>query len=1059
MKKFVSTLVVLLLCFSVAVTAQVRPVTGTVKDDQGAPLPNVSVKVKGASTTAIADASGMFRISASENSVLVFSAVGFTDVEQRVGKASVLNISLSKKVNELENVVVTALGIKRRPKELGYAQTTVKSEQITAGQSPTLGQALSGKVSGLTILNQNSSVNADVKVVLRGYRSITGNNEALIVLDGIPVPQNTLAYINPQDVESVSVLKGGQAATLYGSDGANGVLMITTKKGNVRPTVNFVHSTTVDAISFFPGQQTEYGSGSDYGGAALSNDNFRPFENQQYGDAFDGKIRDIGRVLADGSRYQLPYSAVPNQKKNAFNTGYTFSNSLSLAAGDEKTGRYFMSVQDLQVQGVVPHDEYHRTAFRFNSSRTFGKFRTAFDGTFTSDRTQRTTADFYNLVFQSPGEVPLTELRDWQNNKFANPNGYFNDYADNPYFAADNNRTDQRNNFFNGNLSLEYKPTSWLSVLYRLGTAVTNLSQKNWTGQFLYTTYAAKTAPTFDPKYNDYNGIFRAATNVLGSVSDIASWASRINSDFIVTADKKFKDFSTKLILGMNVQVRQSRSSQVNNASLVIPGLYFVNNTAGVLTGSDNTQLIRKFGYYGDLTVGYKDVAFIHGSVRNDNSSVFYSDTRPSSLYSFFYPGVDASVIVSDIFPGIKSNTLSYLKLRSGYNVNKNDNLNPYSLVPVYNTAGGFPYGTTVGLTASSTFPDGNLRPETISTFEGGLEFGLFKNRINLDISAYSSTSKDLIMSAGVSNTTGYSTYQLNAANMTNKGIEVDLKASIIKKANFTWDVTANYTYNTNTVNTIFGNLPRFQSGSLGTSAYEFAEIGLPFPYLKVSGFQRDPANGAVVVDATNRWPVKDLNLVNKGNMLPKHIVGFSTQVAYKGFTLSTTVEFRTGYYIMSGSGLTSAFAGTSALTNQYHRKPFIYPNSETFDAASGKYTTNTGLVSDYYAWYAGWGDVGTPTSAANIGEFYATSGQFIKMRDASLSYAIPQNLLKKTKFIRTASITLIGRNLFMILPKENQFADPEFNAFATSSNNIGLNTTSNTPTTRSYGVTLNLGF
>jgi TonB-linked SusC/RagA family outer membrane protein len=966
---------------------------------------------------------------------------------------------LTKKVNELEDVVVTALGIKRRPKELGYAQYTVKSDQITAGQSPTIGQALSGKVAGLTILNQNSSVNADVKVVLRGYRSITGNNEALIVLDGIPVPQNTLAYLNPQDVETVSVLKGGQAATLYGSDGANGVLMITTKKGNVRPTINFVHSTTIDQISFMPALQEQFGSGSDYGGAPLSIDNFRPFENQQYGDAYNGQLRDIGRVLADGSHLQLPYAAVKNQKKNAFNTGYTFSNSLSLAGGDEKSGRFFMSVQDLQVQGVVPHDEYHRTAFRFNSSRTFGKVRAAFDGSFTSDRTQRTTADFYNLVFNSPSWAPLSDLRDWQNNKFANPNGYFNDYYDNPYFAADNNRRDARNNFFNGNLSVEYKPTNWLSALYRIGTAITNLTEKDWTGQFLYSPYASGTAPTYVAAFNDYNGIYRARTNVLGSVTDIAQWSSRINSDFILTADKRFNNFTVKAIAGMSVQVRQLRQNQVNNASLVIPNLYFVNNTAGVLTGSDNASLQRKYGYYGDVTLGYKDVAFLHGAVRSDKSSVFYDASRESSLYTFVYPGVDASVILSDIFPTIKSKTLSYLKLRTGYNVNKNDNLDPYKLFPTYSAATGFPYGTRVGLTASSTYPDARLRPETISTFEGGLEIGLFNNAINIDMSAYNSKSKDLIMSASVSSTTGYSTYQLNAASMTTTGFEVDLKTHVLKKRNLTWDINFNYTYNNNTVNTIFSDLPRFQSGSLGTSAYEFAEINLPFPYLKVSGFQRDPSNGAVVVDNTNYWPVKDLNLINRGNMLPKNVFGFSTNLTWKGFTIATTLEARTGYWIMNGSGLTSAFTGAGAITNQYGRKPFLYPNSETYDAASNKYTVNTKNVSDYFAWYGGTGDVGGPTSMANIGEFYATSGSFLKMRDASISYAIPGELLKKTKFIRTASITLIGRNLFMVLPKENIFSDPEFNAFATTSNNIGLNTTANTPTTRSYGVTLNLGF
>ena len=230
---------------------------------------------------------------------------------------------------------------------------------------------------------------------------------------------------------------------------------------------------------------------------------------------------------------------------------------------------------------------------------------------------------------------------------------------------------------------------------------------------------------------------------------------------------------------------------------------------------------------------------------------------------------------------------------------------------------------------------------------------------------------------------------------------------------------------------------------------------------MKVSGFQRNPSNGAVIVDDVSGtyWPIKDANLLAKGNTLPKHVIGFGTTASYKGFTLSTNLEFRTGYTVFEGAGLNYAFTGSGGLTNKYGRKPFVWPNSETYDPGTGKYTKNTNMVDDYTAWYGGWGDVGSPTSAANIGEFYAISGRFLKVRDISLGYSLPQSLLEKTKFIKSVTIALIGRNLFTFLPKENIFDDPEFNAFGTSSNNIGISTTGNTPASRSYGVSLNINF
>jgi len=342
MKKILFSWLLATVCLVAGVTAQVRVVTGSVKDDQGVPVPNVTVKVKGTSTATAADDKGNFKISAAESATLVFSAVGFQEMEQKVGKSGLLNIVLGKKANELENIVVTAQGIRKKAKEIGYSYAKVSNEEINVGRSPQLTQALAGKVSGLAIYTVNNSVDPAVKVVLRGYRSLTGNNEALVVIDGMQTTATTLALINPNDVESVSILKGGQAATLYGSAGINGALVITTKQGSKgKLKVSYSNSTNFEQISFLPEFQSKYGSGSQYypyvfGDPQYSSDymarmkeNWRSYENQQYGDPYDGSLRIAGRVLEDGSKLVIPYSHIDNIRRKSFDMGISINNQVS----------------------------------------------------------------------------------------------------------------------------------------------------------------------------------------------------------------------------------------------------------------------------------------------------------------------------------------------------------------------------------------------------------------------------------------------------------------------------------------------------------------------------------------------------------------------------------------------------------------------------------------------------------------------------------------------------------------------------------------------------------
>ncbi|TMI66082.1 MAG: SusC/RagA family TonB-linked outer membrane protein [Bacteroidetes bacterium] len=1051
MRKFASLLTMLMLSCALAY-GQEKTVSGQVKDEKGEAVAFATVTETGTQNRAKADGNGYFSIKIKDGGSITFSAAGHESKTLTPVSSSVqVTLTITDQAG-VEVVVTTALGVKKRPKELGYTQTTVKGDALTLGKSPTLGNALSGKIAGLTVYNTSNSVNASPRIVLRGNRSISGENQGLLVLDGVPVPQNTINYLNPNDIESVTVLKGGQAATLYGSDGVNGALVITTKKGQGKPQVSFTHSSNFESVSFLPDFNTTHGMGSHYG--TTQEQNYRPFENQQYGDAYDGSIRAIGRVLEDGSVLQVPYQNNDKNREAFWETGYTGQNDVSVSGGDASSSYYF-SFQDVKTKGVVRKDEYRRDALRLSASKTYGKFKASFDATYTTDRAQRTTSDFYFFALNAAGAIPVEQMKDWQNNKFASPNAYYNDYYNNPWFELDNNRNDTRNNYFNGNLTLSLKATNWLNLNYRLGTAVTNSFGKSWTGKFQFTNHAKNLAKTFDPQYNDYDGIFRAKNDILGGVSDAASWANRINSDFFIGIDKEFGDISTKFIIGNNIQVRRSKSLNVSSSSITVPGIYNVSNRAGELGGGESTSELRKVGNYVDATFGYKDWMFLHGIFRYDMSSAFYAAGRDQSAYAYPYYGGDFSVILTEAIPVLKSDLMSYLKVRGSINRNGNDNLAPHSLEATASNGGGFPYGNVVGLTINNNLPDPSLTPEFVITKEVGIEAQFLKNRINLDATVYTQDANEQVLNVSMSSATGYTTTTLNAARVNNWGVEVETRASIIKNKNWTVDVNANFTYNENKVDELFGDLSSVLLQSNGRIAFVYAEIGQPFPLLRTSQWQRDP-NGRVVIDPADGWPEMDPNLKNAGTTIPVYQVGVGFKVGYKNWTLAANAEYRGGHVIYHDLGEDMGFTGSGAHTTKYNRMSFIFPNSSYWDGS--KYVANTDIpVENTIANYQGWGDYGFSRGTLFNGEVFTSSAAFWKLRDVSLGFDFPQNWLKSLKVVKGINAAIFGRNLLTLLPDDNQWTDPEFSQ--TNGNGQGINNSFNTPPVRQYGFTVNVRF
>ena len=1003
MKKNLLNSWLLAMLFSFPLIAQSQIITGKVtSSEDNSVLPGVSIVIKGTNQGTTSNADGTYRINAAKGALLQVSFIGFASQTTKVENQSTIDFSLKPDASQLQEIVVTAQGIRKNQREIGYAISKVETEDVTVGRSPQLAQALSGKVTGLAVYNSNNSVDPSVKIVLRGYRSLTGNNEALIVLDGMQTSSSILAILNPNDIESVSVLKGGQAATLYGSAGINGALIITTKKGSKgKIKVGYSNSTNIDQISFLPQFQEKYGTGSHYyqsfGTAGYSNDykvrlaaNWRPYENQQFGDQFDGSMRVLGRTTESGNALIRPYSAVENGRRKAFDTGVSMNNQINFQGGDETT-TFYMSIENQTIQGIVPGDKSNRTGTRLSATKEYGKLSAGFNAGYTQAVYNKTSSDFYFDVINQPANLPLSELRDWRNNEFANPNGFYNDYYNNPYFNADNNRQNYKDANLNGNINLNLKATPWLMLVERVGILNNSRTGKNTTGKFLYSDWAKTKSFVPAPFYNDGDGegIYRAITDNLGGVLDYSSTENVLNNEFQIHLTKDFGPFSNKLILGNSVYQRTTKGIGVGSSSVVVPEVYNVSNRQGELTGGESSTQERRVGYYADLTSNYKNWLILNGSFRFDQTSRFYKPDRAANTYSYPYYGAAVSFIATDAFPAMRSNFLNYAKLRGNVNKNANDNIPLYGLDLNYFNGAGFPYGNNVGLTVGNTLPDANLRPESVLSYEIGGEFQLMNNRINIDVSAYTQTSTGQVITVRVPNSTGFSNLLINVGETKNWGYEAELKYLIARGGKFTWDASVRYSYNDNKVVDLYPGIDEFQYGG-----YSYANTnvikGLRFPMLKTDGYQYAPdGSGYRLINATTGYPLRQTTLSQRGGTLPRHIAGLGSKMTYGDFGFTFNFEYRGGNTMYSDLGRQMTFTGTGKWTD--NRDPQIFPNSAVLNA-DGSVTPNT-TIQVREAEYGLWVD-----NYRLISENFVAPAWFIKLRDINLSYNLPQSLISKTK-------------------------------------------------------------
>ena len=1025
--------------------AQEKKVSGRVTGTNGEGLPGVTIVIQGTNQATQTDANGNYSINVPTGKILVFRSVGYSDKTITVAQGSSLyNIQLSGNESVLDEVVVTGAGLQASRRSIGVTQTTIKADDLQKAKPTNIVTGLTGKVAGLTVQGVGSGVNPNYRVVLRGMRSLTGNNQALIVIDNIISPSAMLGNLNPDDVEDITVLNGASAAALYGSKASNGALIIKTKKGAASQglEVTIDNTTTFENSVFLPKMQKLFGSGADKYVQI-----YTPYENQQYGPKFDGSNVLIGDPLQDGSTQYTPYS-YSGDKDKFWETGVTNMTNLSVASKLDKSSFRF-SGQYLNSTGTVPGDKYTRASARVNGARELSdKLNISYSSYYAQNRYDQTSANssIYDAVLNQPGQIPLLSYKDWKNNPFADPSGYYNAYYNNPYFVAANNRQNIRNDYFMGNIDLSFKPLQWLDFTGRVGMTTANQSYKYTTGKYSFTPYAA-----------GLHGSYKA-NNITGNVTDAFNYTTNIATDFISHATHTNGDFKFDYTLLFQFLQNQYSGMNASVSGLVIPDIYNLGNSLNNPSAGQSSYLARTFGLSGKVDVAYKNYLYLSLTGRNDWVSILDPDHR-----SFFYPGVALSFVATDAIDGLKDfEPLNFLKLIANWskvgqvNVGSTSTFGAYATVPTFSQGSGYPYNGVGGFTIGNQIVQPGLKPEMTRSIELGFESQWWNNRITANATYFNNRTTDNTVPAIISWATGYSNYLVNAGITTGKGIESKLTVTPIRTQDWDLTVGGNFTYIDNRVEAVGAGLTQLALGTYGGSTGSYAIAGEKFPVIMGYGYNRDP-QGRIIVDKNTGYPTKTESLINMGPAMPTHTLGLNLSLSWKDLTFYTSAEYRTGNYIYHRGASTFDFSGSGINTVGYDRERFVIPNSSYWDDATQSYVANTNITvydggSDY--WTMG-------TGRRDIDETYVTSAAFWKIREMSVTYNIPKSWLAGQKVIKRARVSAQGRNLFLWTPATNVYTDPEYSDGNGSSNGnaIGLTGLSQTPPSRYLGFSVSLTF
>ncbi|MGZ4007404.1 MAG: SusC/RagA family TonB-linked outer membrane protein, partial [Mucilaginibacter sp.] len=1060
----------LMLCVT-QVFAQNRTITGTVtaKED-GLPIPGATVKVKGTNVGAQTNTAGKFTLSVPSGATLVVSFVGTITQEIPVGSQNVINVALVANSTDLGEVVITtSLGIRHTEKELGYAAGRVTGKDLTETNVTNVANGLTAKIAGLGIYTLDNGVDPNVAIVLRGNRSLEGNNNALIVLDGVPIPGATIGSINPNDIADVTILKGAGSAALYGSEASNGAILITTKRGSSdgKPTITYGNSFQFEKVAFYPKLQTQFGIyGGEQGssidpitGAAL----YVPYENQQYGPAYDGSMVQLGAPLdsLNGTVIKVPYKAYPvSPIKAFFVTGYTEQNDVSFQQGDSKNS-FFISAQNVRRSTVVPDDKNLKNAFSVRGHRTYGIFSADYSVGYTRNTvstyggsyvTNAGAADLYASILQLPA---FLNIKAYQNpdTDVANPSNFYDAYAINPYWTIKHSRRNYTRDILLSQLKLKVEPTNWFSASYQLSNNIGIYQERDTNQEVDFTPYAVG-----DPlgAGNVPSGFTTGKS--LGTVSDFyvfgdgsgsANGTNRIQGDALLDFHHTFfKDFKANLILGNSVQQQYAKYNFTGSNQLLLKDFYNINTIGGLVNAAEGEFMIRQIAYFGDASISYKGYLTLDATFRNEQDSRLSKAER-----SFNYPSVRLAFIPTDAIPALKDNkVLSYWKLYASMSRVGNIDIQPYQIYNIYGLTPGFPFGSLGGLNAGSQNYSPTLKPELTTEQEFGTELQFFNGRLDVNLTYYNQHVKNQTVAIGTSITTGYSSSLLNIGETQSQGKEIQVTGDILTQAQNKVGVRlgANLSINDSKVISL---LPGVNSLQLpGANGMEYAVVGQPFPMLRGTDFVRDPA-GHVVVSATTGYPSRNSSaLATFGRTTPKYNLGLTGQVSYKFVSLSGVAEYRGGAVVMNGIGGTLTFAGSSYQSASAGRQPFVYPNS-VIQTSPGVYVANTNVNvqnGNYGFWQS--------SAYSGTNSPFVTSADFWKLRELNLTFNLNQ-FIKQTKFMKGLSFALTGRNLFVWVPKNNQWGDPEFSNVGSTTNTRGVNGDGQLPGTRVFGADLKVTF
>lgn len=1032
-------------------------VEGKVTDKRtGETLIGVTVLVKNKPTLAtMTDMDGYYKLTVPENSTLVFQYIGYSkqEIVLKNQKQQVVDIILSEDDVMLQDVVVTALGIKRETKALGYAVAEVKSDALTAGREDNVMAALSGKVAGVDIASTSAGPSGSTRVLIRGNSQLSGSNLPLYVIDGVPMDNTQLGQadkwggydfgdglssINPEDIESVSVLKGASASALYGSRASNGVILITTKSGKGKKGIGIEFSSNVSIVSTlskFDDYQREYGQGRN-GVPPFTASDAASTTAQAWGAKLDPNMN----TLIYNGQYK-PYGNVENNVLSFLRTGSTFTNSISLNGGGEKA-TFRASVSDMRNNDIVPNSNMARTTFMLRGEAKLGNNLTV-EGrvNYSLEKVKNRPA-----LSDSPNNVGLSVIglapnfdQRWLNEGYKDEYGRYVDwnggniYRINPYWSINEMSNVSHKNRLMGHLQLNYQITPKINVQGKVGTD---------TYEFKITDFVPVTTP-----YATQGQMSESLVNVYEH-----------NFEGLVRYTDKFDKLDVSAFVGGNIRMNRSKSFINTGVGEVITDLRSIlNYTNYSLTHTYYRKQVNSL--YGAVNLGWDNFAYLDFTIRNDISSSLHRDNR-----SYIYPSVSGSFVFSSLFD-LSNTPISFGKVRASW-AKVGGDTDPYMLDLNYGLLSYTLNGTPLGQIQSTVVPNKLLKPTSTYSYEFGTDIRLWQDRLNFDFGYYHQSTIDQILNLPTSLATGYGAAIINAGEIINKGIEVAVTAVPVRTKDFEWSTTINLAKNTNEIVSLHEEVADYElSAARWANAYIYATEGQPYGVIVGRAFNRSPEGDVIF---KNGMPTYTEELKILGNGTYDFTLGWGHSFSYKGISMSALFDMKWGADIYSMSSLMSHQNGTSKATLDGRAGWYQSEEARKAGNVDSKLWTPTGG-------YVGQGvvNVGTAENPVyepntvmvdpqaywrsvtdNTAEPFIYDASFIKLRELNISYSLPSKLLTNTPF-EAVSFSAYGRNLFTIYSKVKNI-DPESNY--NSSNGQGFEYGS-LPSRRTFGFGINVKF